>query len=247
MCRYCYLHTTLGHRPYVRVYVNRDAILKQVCAYIRERSPKLTVFEGAATSDPLAVEPLTGSLALAIEFFAQQPLGRFRFTTKYAYLQGLLRLEHGGHTRIRFSINAQRYIERFETGTLPLDQRLHACRRTGEAGYPVGIMVAPIFLDKGWQKEYHELIKKVALVCGDLPDLTVELITHRYTKRARKNIEAMFPEHGLPMDDAVRSFKYGQFGYGKYVYPGQRLKEAERQFADWCGEHLPHSRIDYLV
>ena len=246
-CRYCYLHTTLGKRPYVRVYVNRDAILVRAQEYIKERAPETTVFEGAATSDPVAIEPLTGSLALAIEFFAKQPLGRFRFTTKYDHIEGFLHLEHGGHTRIRFSINTPRHIENFEKGSLSLPQRLTACRRVGEAGYPVGLMIAPIFLEDQWQQEYKGLIEKVSQECGQLPDLTIELITHRFTKRARGNIETIFPEHGLPMDDETRQFKYGQFGYGKYVYPKASLREAEEQFSHWLREFLPNSRIDYLV
>jgi spore photoproduct lyase len=51
-CQYCYLNTTLGKKPYVRIYVNVEEILQQAGEYIKKRAPETTVFEGAATSDP---------------------------------------------------------------------------------------------------------------------------------------------------------------------------------------------------
>jgi len=68
-CEYCYLHTTLGKKPYIRVYANLEEILARAQEYISERLPEETVFEGAATSDPIPVEPYSGSLADTITFF----------------------------------------------------------------------------------------------------------------------------------------------------------------------------------
>ena len=55
-CEYCYLNTQLGDKPFVRVFVNTDDILEQAKKYIDERSPHITIFEGAATSDPIPIE-----------------------------------------------------------------------------------------------------------------------------------------------------------------------------------------------
>jgi len=54
-CKYCYLMTNLGKKPYLRVYVNVEEILSSTRGYIEKRIPGITVFEGAATSDPLPV------------------------------------------------------------------------------------------------------------------------------------------------------------------------------------------------
>lgn len=45
-CEYCYLNTQLGDKPYIRVFVNIDDILKKAKEYIDERSPAVTIFEG---------------------------------------------------------------------------------------------------------------------------------------------------------------------------------------------------------
>ena len=111
MCEYCYLATTLGKKPYLRVYVNIDEILNQAAKYIEERQPEITLFEGAATSDPLPVEVYTGGLRKAIEFFGGEKLGRFRFVTKFTGVEPLLDARHNGHTRFRFSITSDWVIK----------------------------------------------------------------------------------------------------------------------------------------
>ena len=76
-CEYCYLNTQLGDKPFVRVFVNTDEILEQAKKYIDERSPHITIFEGAATSDPIPIEPYTHSLKKTIEFLGKEEKGRF--------------------------------------------------------------------------------------------------------------------------------------------------------------------------
>ena len=144
LCEYCYLLTNLSGSSYTRIYVNMDEILDRAAKYIQSRLPETTIFEGAATSDPLAVEAFSGSLAQSIEFFAGQPQGCFRFVTKFDNVESLLALKHNRATRFRFSVNTNTIIHRFEHGTPPLAARLDAARRVAQAGYPRGFMIAPI-------------------------------------------------------------------------------------------------------
>ncbi|WP_025705515.1 spore photoproduct lyase family protein, partial [Paenibacillus graminis] len=74
-CHYCYLQTTLGAKPYIRVYVNTGDVIDAAKKYIEERAPEITSFEAACTSDPLGLEHITGSLAELINFIAGEPLG----------------------------------------------------------------------------------------------------------------------------------------------------------------------------
>lgn len=248
-CEYCYLNTTLGKKPYVRVYVNIDEILQQAEKYIKERAPEITVFEGAATSDPVPVEPYTGSLAKTIEFFGRQPLGRFRFVTKFTGVDSLLDVKHNGQTRFRFSINTEHVIKNYEKGTPAAQARVGAAGKVARAGYPLGFLIAPIFIYQGWQDDYSLLIRSLAvqLQPQSQGDITFELISHRFTLSARKRILGVFPETTLPMDETERKFKYGQFGYGKYVYPKETLEEMKTFFHRELGEHFPGAKVEYLV
>jgi len=65
-CEYCYLNTMLGDRPFIKVNANIDDILLQAQKNIDERLPEITIFEGAATSDPIPVEVYTHALEKSI-------------------------------------------------------------------------------------------------------------------------------------------------------------------------------------
>lgn len=247
-CEYCYLLTNLGKKPYVRVYVNTEEILSAAAGYIEKRKPEITVFEGAATSDPIPVEPYTGILARVIEFFGEQEHGRFRFVTKFTDVDTLLDVSHNGHTRFRFSINTGDVIRRYEHATPPLADRLAAAQKVVVAGYPLGFLVAPIIAEEGWKESYRDLFKAAAFeLDGRISDLTFEFITHRFTKRAKNTILEVFPNTGLDLEEESRTFKFGQFGYGKYVYPKELFNEIKEHFHSLAQEFFPEARVEYFV
>lgn len=250
ICEYCYLNTQLGKKPYLRIYVNVDEILDQAGQLILKRQPEITLFEAAATSDPVSVEPYSGALARAITFFANQEYGRLRFVTKFPYIDSLLALNHRGHTRIRFSVNSDRVIRSYEHRTPRLQERLEALSKVIAAGYPSGVIIAPVILDAGWQEDYGQLLDDLASQAAYKPglDFHFEIISHRFTTRAKNNILNVFPETDLPMDENIdRKYKYGQFGYGKYVYSNEKLNEMKSFFNDRINRLFPEAAIDYII
>ncbi|MEW6573368.1 MAG: spore photoproduct lyase [Bacillota bacterium] len=246
-CEYCYLNTNLGQSPYVKVYVNVDEILHRAAAYTEQRRPDRTVFEGAATSDPVAVEGWTGALLRAVEFFALLPGAEFRFVTKYTDVESLLGARHSGKTTVRFSINCESIMNKFERGVPRLRSRLEAAKETAGAGYPLGFLIAPIFALDGWRREYEKLLLTVKRNIPEDTPLTFELITHRFTDRARKIIRQAYPGTNVPLDDKDRVFKFGQFGYGKYVYPQELMEELKEFFQTRINELFPLATILYFV
>ena len=245
-CEYCYLHTNLSRSPYIRIYVNQKEILEMAEGYINKRLPENTVFEGAATADPLSVEPYSGALAKAITFFADQDHASFHFVTKFIDVQSLLDLEHRGKTRFRFSINNPQVITTYEHATPRLEARLSAAEKVASAGYPLGFMIAPIIAEDDWEKNYSALLDQLHPF-SNYTDLTFELITHRFTARAKNVIKDLFPETKLPLDEEKRSFKWGQFGYGKYVYPKEQMALINNFFQEQIAEKFPKAKILYFV
>lgn len=248
-CQYCYLNTQLGDKPFVKIHANIDEILNQAQKYINERLPEITLFEGAATSDPIPVEPYTHSLEKAITFFGKNKDARFRFVTKYNDVDFLLSLEHSGNTEIRFSINTTEVINQYEHVTSSRNQRIEASIKAAKAGYPIGFLVAPVFIYPNWQEDYHDLLIELR---NKLPSdlkfpVTFEVISHRYTTIAKNRILDIFPENQLPMNDEERKFKYGQFGYGKYVYPKESLDEIKQFFKKEIEELFDNKEIKYII
>lgn len=250
ICEYCYLNTQLGKKPYTRIYVNIDEILVQAKKYIEKRKPEITIFEAAATSDPVAVEPYSGALSYAIKFFAAEEYGRLRFVTKFPYVDSFLSLEHNKHTRIRFSLNTERIIKTYEHRTPDLTERLAGLKKVASHGYPSGVIIAPVILEEGWETEYGDLLHKMRsyLEDADLSDFTLEIISHRFTARAKNNILEVFPDTLLPMDEnRDRKFKYGQFGYGKFVYTDDKLNQMKDFFNEKISKLFPGAVIDYMI
>lgn len=248
-CQYCYLNTNLGDKPYVKVNVNIEDILNRAQEYIDERLPNITIFEGSATSDPVPVEPYTGILKTTIEFFSKSDNGRFRFVTKYNDVDELLNIEHNGKTEIRFTINTDKVITDYENRTASIKNRIEASVKVAKSGYPIGFIIAPVFIYDGWKEDYENLILDLK---AKLPQvlkhqLTFEVISHRYTTRAKNIISEVFPDNTLPMIDEDRTYKYGQFGYGKYVYRKEEISDIKEFFSKTINNSFPKSEIKYII
>ncbi|KEJ03941.1 spore photoproduct lyase [Clostridium botulinum] len=246
MCEYCYLNTQMGKRPYTKVYVNTEEILNKAEKYSRERLPEITVFEGAATSDPIPVEPYTHSLKDTIEFFGQKHNMKFRFVTKFTDVNSLVHLNHNRNTTIRFSINTDNIIRNFEHRTPLVIDRLKAAEKIAKAGYSLGFIIAPVFIYGGWEKDYLDLLKNINIMFKGVP-VEFEVISHRFTKRAKDNILSVFSNTTLPMVEENRKFKYGQFGYGKYIYKDEELQNIKKFFRDSITKFFGEDNINYII
>ena len=256
-CQYCYLAGSLPGAPVTRLYANLDDVLGAVPEHEGRgtvtsasdaRAHEGTTFEVSCYTDPLGLEHLTGSLSAAIEFFGTRPHSGLRFTTKFDDVEGLLGLAHGGRTRARFSVNAAGVSGRFEGGTASVPARLRALRRMADAGYPVGLTIAPIMPVQGWRADYDALFDQVqdalAGFAGEL-DLTIELITHRFTATSKQVLTGWYPRTKLEMDEELRALKRTKFGGKKYVYPREVMRELRSWFETTLPERLPRARVLY--
>ncbi|RST74071.1 spore photoproduct lyase [Siminovitchia acidinfaciens] len=248
-CHYCYLQTTMGSKPYIRTYVNVDEILEAAQNYMDERAPEITRFEASCTSDIVGIDHLTHTLKRAIEYFGQTDLGRLRFVTKFSHVDHLLDAKHNGRTRFRFSMNADYVIKYFEPGTSRLAERIEAAVKVAHAGYPLGFIIAPIYLFEGWQEGYRELFERLS---HDLPDdtkgdITFELIQHRFTKPAKKVIQKNYPMTKLELDEEKRRYKWGKYGIGKYIYPKDEEAEMKETLFEYIHTYFPEGKIEYFT
>lgn len=246
MCEYCYLNTQMGKKPYTKVYVNIDEILNNADKYIEDRLPDATIFEGAATSDPIPVEPYTGNLGRAITHFGKSNNGYFRFVTKFTDVENILNLTHNGRTTIRFSVNTNKIIKQFEHGTPKVEDRIKAAMKVLNAGYNLGFIIAPVFLYPNWEEEYKGIIDKIGSNFIN-SHISFEIISHRFTKRAKENILTVYPKTILPMEEDTRKFKFGQFGYGKYLYKDEEINYMKMFFKENIGRYFNDESINYII
>ena len=249
-CHYCYLQTTLGSKPYIRVYVNLEEIFEQASKYMEQRAPEITRFEAACTSDIVGIDHLTHSLKKAINFIGSTEYGRLRFVTKFHHVDHLLDAQHNGKTSFRFSINSRYVIKNFEPGTSSFDERLEAARKVAGAGYNLGFIVAPIYMHEGWEEGYSELFERLRHALGEelyKEKISFELIQHRFTKPAKKVIQARYPKTKLEMDETKRKYKWGKYGIGKYVYPDDEANALKNHIQNAIDENFPNAEIQYFT
>ena len=71
---------------------------------------------------------------------------------------------------MRFSVNSATVANRFEGGTARVGARLDALRRLAEAGYPVGVTIAPVMPLPGWENEYAHLLSSIAEATAGAPE-----------------------------------------------------------------------------
>lgn len=244
-CEYCYLSTNLGSAVYPRIYVNIKEILKAVKKHIRKGKGEIVTFEASSSSDPLAVEHLTGTLKETIEYFASQPQGRLRVVTKFGFVDNLLSIDHQNHTRFRFSINPEYIIKNFEHGTSSLTERIAAAAKIQEADYPLGFIIAPLIMYPEWKRGYEKLLitLKDSLENDQAENLSFELIQYRFSTRAKKLIEARFPNTKLKLDKE----EYHHQGFGKYVYPEEKAAELKTFMKEKISANFPQAKIEYFV
>ncbi len=260
-CQYCYLAGSLTGPPVIRAYANIDEILGGLDSHVgastvttgsRARDAEGTTFEASCYTDPLGIEAVTGSLSAAVTHFGRHDWAgpvQLRATTKFDDVEPLLGLDHRGRTRIRMSVNAASVGDRFEGGTASMQRRLLALRRLALSGYPVGLTIAPIMPVDGWQEEYGALLRAVHAELAAVPDvdLTVELITHRFTRRSRDVLLGWYPRTHLEMAEDLRRQKRGKFGAVKFVYPAPVMAELKSWFSSELAAVLPSAQVLYFT
>lgn len=243
MCLYCYLVCNYNKCAYLRLFVNReqmmDRLLKKDAA-----APAPQTFEIGSNSDLILENIITDNLPYTIECFAREGHGHLTFPTKFDMVEPLLNLDHRGKTIFRMSVNPHEIVSRVELGTAPLNARIQALNQMAEAGYPVGLLIAPVILLPGWKELYGELIEQLADELSEKVKQTgfieIILMTYSFVQNAI-NTDA-FPQ-AVPLLN--RETMTGR-GRGKYCYRNDVRAEAESFLRERLSQQLKNMPIWYI-
>lgn len=243
MCLYCYLVCTYNKCAYLRLFVNREQMLDKL---LRKdaAAPVPQTFEIGSNSDLVLENTITDNLPYTIGRFAREGRGALTFPTKFDMVNPLLNLDHRGKTIFRMSVNPQEIISRVELGTSPLPARIRALNDMAEAGYPVGLLIAPVILLPDWKRSYEELFGRLAdeLSAKVKQNGFIEIIlmTYSFVQNAI-NTEA-FP-NALQIFD--REIMTGR-GRGKYCYRNDIRAEAESFLRERLSQRLGTMPVLYI-
>jgi spore photoproduct lyase len=233
MCLYCYLVCTYYKSAYLRVFVNREAMMDKLVR-AADKFPG-SVFEIGSNSDLVLENSVSGNLEGTIRRFRNVPHARLTLPTKFDMVDPLLPLDHGGNVTIRMSLNPQEIIRRVEFGTSGLRERIA----------DVGILVAPVILLGGYEALYEQLFRTMAeeldpeLIRG----VPVEIIFMTYGMVTKNINEQAFP-NAVQLYDACTMGFCGRARYGYKPEVKQRVSEFLR---DRIARYLPEAKIAYIV
>lgn len=160
MCLYCYLVCNYNKCAYLRLFMNREQMLERLIKRGKKSDVPLT-FEIGSNSDLILENTITDNLLYTIPEFAREGAGKITFPTKFHMVDPLLELDHRGRVIFRMSVNPQPIISRIELGTSGLRQRIEAVNRMCEAGYPCGLLIAPVILTENWKELYTGLLEEL--------------------------------------------------------------------------------------
>ena len=244
MCLYCYLVCNYNKCSYLRLFVNREQMLSKLIKTAKG-SDKDLVFEIGSNSDLVLENLITNNLPWVIEQYGKQEKGYITFPTKFSNIQSILDVSHNGRTIIRMSVNPQEIISKIEVGTSNLTSRIKAINKVCEAGYKVGILIAPVVLLENWKDQYLELLNILEQNLSEKvkKQFFIEIIfmTYSYIHRAINN--QAFPE---AVELYNKDLMVGR-GRGKYCYNTAARAEGEDFFNCEIEKRFSKDRILYIV
>ncbi|MEA5057596.1 MAG: spore photoproduct lyase [Anaerotignum propionicum] len=243
MCLYCYLVCNYNKCAYLRLFVNREQMLDRLLKKDAAADVHQT-FEIGSNSDLLLENTITDNLIYTIERFGREGRGKLTFPSKFDMVQPLLGLDHRQKTIFRMSMNPQEIINKVEIGTSSLSARIRALNDMAEAGYPVGMLIAPVILLPNWKQIYGELIDRLAdeLSSKVLQKGFIEIIlmTYSFVQNAI-NMDA-FPNAVQLYDREIMTGR----GRGKYCYRNDIRGEAESFLREKLSQRLGTMPILYI-
>lgn len=225
MCLYCYLVCNYNKCAYLRLFVNREQMLDRLIKKSVSSDKPLT-FEIGSNSDLVLENTITGNLGYTIPRFAEEGFGSLTFPTKFHMVDSLLDLPHKGKVIFRMSVNPQPLINRIELGTSNLQERIEAVNKMCEAGYPCGLLIAPVMLVDGWKEMYTELLEQLRDGLSEKmkEEMFLEIIMMTYSYIHRAINGDAFPN---APDLYGKELMTGR-GRGKYCYKPELRQEAEQ-------------------
>ena len=210
-----------------------------------EKADDDLTFEIGSNSDLILENTITGNLPWTIENFKNTSKGYLTFPTKFEMVDDILNIDHKGKVIVRVSVNPEEIINNVEYGTSRLKGRIEAINKLKEAGYKIGILIAPVIMVENWKELYLKLIKTLYENLSEKvkKDVFFEIIFMTYSFVHIKINEEAFRNNEYVYNKELMTGR----GKGKYMYRNEYRKEGEKIFIENMKKYFPNNEIKYIV
>lgn len=157
----------------------------------------------------------------------------------------ILNLDHQRKVIVRMSVNPQEIIKKIEIGTSPLKNRVEAINKLKKAGYPVGILIAPVVLVDNWKEKYEGVVKYLSENLSDevKKDVFFEIIFMTYSYVHNAINQEAFPNAINVYDKDLMMVR----GRGRYMYKKEIREDGSLFFKNIMEKYFPRNEIKYIV
>ena len=209
------------------------------------KSEENLTFEIGSNSDLILENTITDNLIWTIENFSKSNKGKLTFPTKFDMVDSILPLNHNGKIIVRMSVNPEEIIKKIEIGTSPLKNRIDALNKLKEAGYDIGILIAPVILVENWKILYGNLVKFLYENLSEKvkKDIFFEVIFMTYSYVHRMINQDAFPNAINLYNKDIMTVR----GRGKYMYRKEIKQDGEIFFEEILKKYFPQNNIKYIV
>jgi spore photoproduct lyase len=212
-CTYCILQAYFPHSN-IRIFANLDDMLEELKDHLTIFSERVHRIGTGEFSDSLLLDSLTHSSELLVPFFARQSNAVLELKTKTAQVDLLKPLDHRGHTIVAWSLNPDSVIEKEESKTASLRERLAAAGRCQEWGYRMAFHFDPLLFYPEWKHGYREVVDHLFSVIDPRSIVWISLGALRFMPSLKSIIRERHPtttildEEFIPgLDGKLRYFR----------------------------------------
>lgn len=158
-CRYCFLQGMYRSAHYL-VFVNYEDFFDQIKRTAFE-SPEDTWFFSGYDCDSLAMEPVTGFMNEALNYFSTLSNAQLEIRTKSTQIRSLLNREPIPNCVVAFSFSPEKTANALEHGVPSIQKRIGALQKLQEKGWKTGLRLDPIVFSQTIQHDYADLLDQI--------------------------------------------------------------------------------------
>ncbi|MFC9772760.1 MULTISPECIES: spore photoproduct lyase family protein [unclassified Pseudarthrobacter] len=255
-CAYCYVPRHKGYSNPVTVFANinqiaaaleRHATRQGIKLEPNQCDPELWVYDIGENSDCSVDALISDNVEDLVGLFRELPTAKLSFATKYVN-RDLLNWDHGGHTRIRFSLMPAHLAKSIDVRTSPVAERIAAVNDFVDAGYEVHVNFSPVVVTETWLDDWRELLQQLdaALTPAAKAQLAAEVIFLTHNEGLHKVNLGWHPqaEKVLWRPD-LQEAKTSSNGFSNVRYRSGTKGRYVRQLTALIEEITPYCRVRY--
>lgn len=255
-CAYCYVPRHKGYSNPVTVFANIDQIARAVERHATRQGiklepnqcdPELWVYDIGENSDCSVDALISDNVEELVTLFRELPNAKLSFATKFIN-PAMLEWNHGGHTRIRFSLMPADLAKTVDVRTSPVAERIAAINDFVEAGYEVHVNFSPVIITDTWLTDWEKLLRQLdaALTPAAKEQLAAEVIFLTHNEQLHEVNLGWHPQaENVLWRPGLQESKTSSNGFNNVRYRSRAKAAYVRQLTALIQDVAPYCRIRY--